>query len=127
MTQDVMLSSIRKCEVGITPSGYQHLLDNQAVLAHKLTNLDVTALAAAAARGAAEVKDVAAEVKLNAKLVSSAAELSVQAQPLLHAIQQQTQAVTQLLQQQNHAQNQRLDAIQAMIQANQDTCACAIM
>ena len=94
--------------IGLTPKGYQRLLNNQAVLSHQLVNLDTTALAAAAAHGAAEVK-------VNAKLVASAAELSVQAQPLLHAIQQQTQ----LLQQ----QNQRLDAIQA----NQDKCGCAIM
>ena len=96
-----------------------HVMNNQAVLSHQITTLDPTSILAATARSAAEVKAAtarsAAEVKVNAELVSSAAELSVQAQPLLHAIQ--------LLQQGQQQQNERLDGIHN--QLNQ--CSCAII
>ena len=41
--------------VGITPQGYQHLLNNQIVLSHQVANLDTTTMAAAAARDAKEI------------------------------------------------------------------------
>ena len=40
---------------GITPGGYQRLLDNHAVLNNQIANLDTTTMAAAAARDAKEI------------------------------------------------------------------------
>lgn len=93
---------------GITPQGYQHLLNNHAVLSHQIANLDTTTMAAAAARDAEEISK-------KVKVIRSAAELSEQAQPLLAAIQQ--------LQHQQHQQQEQLRAIEA----NLKQCSCTIM
>ena len=88
---------------GLTQLGFQHLLNNQAVLSHQVANLDTTTMAAAAARDAKEIGK-------KVKVIRSAAELSAEAQPLLAAIQQ--------LQQQQHQTQEQLRAIQA----NQGCC-----
>ena len=92
----------------ITAQGYQNILNNHTVLSHQIANLDTTTMAAAAARDANEIGK-------KVKIIRSAAELSVEAQPLLAAIQQ--------LQQQQHQTQEQLRAIQA----KQDQCSCAIM
>lgn len=92
----------------ITAQGYQNLLNNHTVLSHQIANLDTATMAAAAARDANEIGK-------KVKIIRSAAELSVEAQPLLAAIQQ--------LQQQQHQTQEQLRAIQA----KQDQCSCAIM
>ena len=92
----------------ITAQGYQNILNNHTVISQQIANLDTTTMAAAAAQDAKEIRK-------KVKVIRSAAELSVEAQPLLAAIQQ--------VQQQLHQTQEQLGAIQA----NQNQCLCAIM
>ena len=85
------------------------------MLSVQIANLDTSAMAAAAARNTAEIEASAKVAHKKAKVISSAAELSVQAQPLLEAIQQLQQSV--------QAVDQRLNALQA----SQGQCKCTIM
>ena len=108
-------SDIAQRTIGVTPNGFQHILDNHTVLSVQIANLDTSAMAAAAARNTAEIEASAKVAHKKAKVISSAAELSVQAQPLLEAIQQLQQSV--------QAVDQRLNALQA----SQGQCKCTIM
>ena len=102
---------------GLTAKGHQHLLDNQVVICDRIAKLDTASLAARADHDGNQIKALAGQAKAYTKIAASAAELTVQAQPLLAAIQQLGDSQG-LQMKQMQAQ---LDAIQAA------QCSCTIM
>ena len=98
---------------GLTAKGHQHLLDNQVVICDRIAKLDTASLAARADDDANQIKALAGQAKAHTEIAASAAELTVQAQPLLAAIQEQGLQMKQM--------QAQLDAIQAA------QCSCTIM
>jgi len=98
---------------GLTAKGHQHLLDNQVVICDRIAKLDTASLAARADVDANQIKALAGQAKAHTEIAASAAELTVQAQPLLAAIQEQGLQMKQM--------QAQLDAIQAA------QCSCTIM
>ena len=84
---------------GATALGYQHLLDNHAVihdqiaanhavLCDRVAGLDTASLAAQADHNGSKISALATQAEADAKVAAAAAELTVQAEPLLAAIRE---------------------------------------
>ena len=120
---------------GATALGYQHLLDNHAVihdqiaanhavLCDRVAGLDTASLAAQADHNGSKISALATQAEADAKVAAAAAELTVQAEPLLAAIREQGAAAQQHREQLQKMQAQ-LDSNFDAIQAQQ--CTCTVM
>ena len=106
--------------VGITRSGYKHLLNNQADIYDRIAELDTAALTAQANRDGGRIATLATKAEADAKVAAAAAELTVGAEPLLEAIQAQGERM-RAMQERMRAMQEQLDALQAQ------RCVCTVM
>ena len=105
---------------GITPTGYEHLLNNQAEIYDRIAELDTAALTAQANRDGGRIATLATKAEADAKVAAAAAELTVGAEPLLEAIQAQGE--------QMRAMQERMRAMQAQVSALQAQAVwCTVM
>jgi len=103
---------------------HDQIAANHAVLCDRVAGLDTASLAAQADHNGSKISALATQAEADAKVAAAAAELTVQAEPLLAAIREQGAAAQQHREQLQKMQAQ-LDSNFDAIQAQQ--CTCTVM